>query len=182
MRIIAGDAKNKRIKSQKGHMVRPTMARIKEALFNIIKPYISDASFLDLYSGTGSIALEALSRGAKRAIMIEKNNDALKIIIQNVNSMGFEDRCRAYRNEADRAIEILEKKREKFDIIFMDPPYTQEFCEKSIKKVESTDILKKDGILIAEHHLHERLPEEIGELKKVDERDYGGKVLSFYTY
>lgn len=163
-------------------MVRPTMARIKEALFNIIKPYVNDAVFLDLFSGTGSIALEALSRGAKRAVMIEKNSDALKIIIENVNNMGFSDRCRAYKNEAVRAIEILDRKREKFDIIFMDPPYTQEFCEETIKKIEASDILKKTGILIAEHHMHERLEDTIGELKKVDERDYGGKVLSFYTY
>ncbi len=182
MRIVAGEAKNRKIKSQNTHNVRPTMERVKESLFSIITSYIEGAVFLDLYSGTGNIALEAISRGAKRAVMIEGNPEALKIIIENVNNMKFQDRCRAYRNDVMRAIEILGNKRESFDIIFMDPPYKENLCGATINKILENGLLKKTGILIAEHFIKEDMPEEIGELKKTDERKYGNKVITFYGF
>lgn len=181
MRILSGKAKNKRLKSQKGHKVRPPLARIKESLFGILKPYIYDSLFLDLYSGTGSIALEALSQGAKRAVMIDQNNESIKVIIENVNNLGFQDKCRAYKNDALRAIEILGKKREEFDIVFMDPPYHDEVCEVTISKVIECNILKKNGLIVAEHHINEKLPNEILSLKKIDERKYSDKIISFYS-
>lgn len=181
MRIIAGKAKNKKIMSQKGTMVRPTLARIKESLFEILKPYIEDSIFLDLFSGTGSIALEALSRGAKRAVMIEKNKEALRIIIKNVESMNFSEQCRAYKNDSIRAIEILANKAEKFDIIFLDPPYKEELCTEVIKKISKEGILKDGGIIVAEHHINEKLGETIGDFNKIDERAYSGKIMSFYS-
>lgn len=182
MRISSGMAKNKRIKSQNSRHVRPTMSRVKEAVFDIIRPYLDDAIFLDLYSGTGNMALEALSRGVKRAVMIEKNPEAVSIIIENVNSMGFSEKCRAYKNEVYRAIEILSKKREIFDIIFLDPPYKEEVCTKTIELIDSFKILSERGIVLAEHHEKEKMADEIGGLKKVDERNYSGKVITFYTY
>ena len=181
MRIIAGTAKNKSIKCRKGTETRPTLDRVKEALFSKIQPYVEDCSILDLFSGTGNIALEAISRGAKRAIMIEKDQEALKIIIENVNSLGFESKCRAYKNEVSRAIEILGRKGEKFDIIFMDPPYRENVCTEVIKKIEKNGILADGGLIICEHHLHERLDQEIKGYKKVDEKSYGKKTLTFYT-
>ncbi|OQY08715.1 MAG: 16S rRNA (guanine(966)-N(2))-methyltransferase RsmD [Fusobacteriia bacterium 4572_132] len=182
MRIIAGEAKNKKIKALKTMDVRPTSDRVKESLFSIIDQYIPDSVFLDLFSGTGNIALEALSRGAKKAILIEKENKVLGNIIENINNLGFEDRCRAYKNEAERAIVILAKKNEMFDVIFMDPPYKEELCTSTIEKVEEQKILKENGLLIAEHHIKERMAEKIGELNKVDERIYGNKVMTFYAY
>ncbi len=182
MRISSGIAKNKRIKSQKGMNVRPTMSRIKEAIFDIIRPYVQDSVFLDLFSGTGNMALEALSRGAKRAVMIEKNGEAVSVIIENVNSMGFAEKCRAYKNDAARAVEILSRKREIFDIVFMDPPYKEEVCSEIIELVDKCGILSENGILLAEHHQKENMPAEIGKLKKADERNYGGKVITIYTY
>lgn len=181
MRIIAGDAKNKVIKSRKGLDTRPTLGSMKESLFSIIAPYIKDCVFLDLFSGSGSISLEALSRGAKRAIMIEKDSEALKFIIENINSLGYEDRCRAYKNDAIRGIEILGRKNEKFDIIFMDPPYRDEICTKVLRAIEKNGILAQDGLIICEHHIFEEMDEVIGEFRKADERKYGKKCISFYT-
>ena len=181
MKIVAGTHKGRYIKSRKGNSTRPTLERIKESLFGIIAPYVSGSKFLDLYSGTGNIALEALSRGASKAVMIEKDPEALKIIIENVNDLGFTDVCRAYKNETIRAIEILGKKREKFDIIFMDPPYKDEVCSQTIKAIEKAEILEENGLIIAEHHLAEKMPDELWSYKKVDERVYSIKVMSFYT-
>ncbi|WP_294654288.1 16S rRNA (guanine(966)-N(2))-methyltransferase RsmD [uncultured Fusobacterium sp.] len=181
MKIIAGEAKNKTIKSRKGTDTRPTLGSMKESLFSIIAPYVPESVFLDLFSGSGSISLEALSRGAKRAIMIEKDSEALKYIIENVNNLGFQDRCRAYKNDVIRAIEILGRKGEKFDIIFMDPPYKDEVCTKVIRAIEKNGILAEGGLIISEHHLFEEMEDVIGSFKKADERKYGKKCITFYT-
>lgn len=181
MRIIAGEAKNKRIITRKGTDTRPTLGSMKESLFSIIAPYVEDCTFLDLFSGSGSISLEALSRGARRAIMIEKDNEALRCIIENINNLGFENRCRAYKNDVVRAVEILGRKNEKFDIIFMDPPYKEELCTKVMKAIAKAGILADGGLIICEHHLFEDLADEIGEFKKADERKYGKKCITFYT-
>ncbi|MGL4392656.1 MAG: 16S rRNA (guanine(966)-N(2))-methyltransferase RsmD [Fusobacteriaceae bacterium] len=181
MRIIAGEAKNRKIKSRKGRETRPTLGSVKEALFSIIAPYIVGSRFLDLFSGTGNIGLEALSRGAKKAIMIEKESEALKIIIENVENLGFTERCRAYKNDSIRALEILGRKDEKFDIIFMDPPYAENLCTKVLKAISKNKVLADDGLIICEHHLFEDLADEIDGFKKADTRKYGKKVLTFYT-
>ncbi len=181
MRIIAGSAKGKRLKCREGFDTRPTTDRVKESLFSIIAPYVEGAVVLDLFSGTGNIALESLSRGAKKAVMVEKDKEALRVIIENVNNLGFEDRCRAYRNETLRALEILGKKKEKFSIIFLDPPYKDNTCTKIVKKIGEVGVLKENGLIIAEHHILEDMEEIVGEFKKIDERRYGKKELSFYT-
>ncbi|MGL4733173.1 MAG: 16S rRNA (guanine(966)-N(2))-methyltransferase RsmD, partial [Fusobacteriaceae bacterium] len=152
-----------------------------ESLFSIISTYVPDSVFLDLFTGTGNIALEALSRGAKRAVMIEQDPEALKIVIENINSLGYEDRCRAYKNDVIRAVEILGRKDEKFDIIFMDPPYKQELCTKVMKAIEKAGILAQGGLIICEHHIFEELADEIGEFKKADYRKYGKKAMTFFT-
>ena len=141
MRIIAGEAKNRIIKTRKGFDTRPTLESVKESLFSIITPYIEGSVFLDLFSGSGSISLEAISRGAKRAVMIEKDGEALKYIIENIDNLGFSDRCRAYKNDVIRAIEILGRKNEKFDIIFMDPPYQDNVTKKVLKAIEQVGML-----------------------------------------
>ena len=141
MRIIAGEAKNRIIKTRKGFDTRPTLESVKESLFSIITPYIEGSVFLDLFSGSGSISLEAISRGAKRVVMIEKDGEALKYIIENIDNLGFSDRCRAYKNDVIRAIEILGRKNEKFDIIFMDPPYQDNVTKKVLKAIEQVGML-----------------------------------------
>ena len=181
MRIIAGESKNKKLKTRKGIETRPTLGSIKESLFSIITPYIENARILDLFSGTGNIALEALSRGAQKAIMIEQDQGALKVIIENINHLGYENKSRAYKNDSIRAIEILGRKGEKFDIIFMDPPYKQDFCSKSLIAIEKNNILAEDGLIICEHHAFEELGDEVATFKKADQRKYGKKTMTFYT-
>lgn len=181
MRIIAGEARSRKIKSRKGHETRPTLANIKEALFSMISPHLEGSIFLDLFSGSGNIALEALSRGAKRAVMIEKDTEALRCIIENVNTLGFQDRCRAYKNDVFRAIEILARKGEKFDIIFLDPPYQDEVCTKTLAAIQKHGILAEQGIIICEHHAFEDMADQLGEFQKVHEKRYQKKVMTFYT-
>ena len=177
MRIIAGEAKNRIIKTRKGFDTRPTLESVKESLFSIIATYIEGSVFLDLFSGSGSISLEAISRGAKRAVMIEKDGEALKYIIENIDNLAFSDRCRAYKNDVIRAIEILGRKNEKFDIIFMDPPYQDNVTKKVLKAIDKANILAEDGLIICEHHLLEDLEDNIASFRKTDERKYNKKIF-----
>ena len=180
MRITAGELKNRKIKSREGRETRPTLERIKEAIFSIIGDKVEKAVFLDLYSGTGNIAIEALSRGAARAVMIEQDKDALRIIIENLNNLGLDRRARAYKNDVFRALEILGRKNEKFDIIFLDPPYKENITTDTIKKLSEIGLLEKDGIIISEHSVYEKLDNRIDNFVKYDERDYNKKIVSFY--
>ncbi len=180
MRITAGELKNRKIKSREGRETRPTLERIKEAIFSIIGDKVEKALFLDLYSGTGNIAIEALSRGAARAVMIEQDKDALRIIIENLNNLGLDRRARAYKNDVFRALEILGRKNEKFDIIFLDPPYKENITTDTIKKLSEIGLLEKDGIIISEHSVYEKLDNKIDNFVKYDERDYNKKIVSFY--
>ena len=180
MRITAGVLKNRKIKSREGRETRPTLERIKEAIFSIIGEQVVEAKFLDLYSGTGNMAIEALSRGAGRAVMIEQDKEALRIIIENINNLSLENKCRAYKNDVFRAIEILDRKNEKFDIIFMDPPYKENISAQTIEKISESNILSEEGIIISEHSTYEKLENTIGKFVKYDERDYNKKIISFY--
>ena len=182
MRVTAGTLKNRKIKSREGRETRPTLERIKEAIFSIIGDKVVDAKFLDLYSGTGNIAIEALSRGAKRAVMIEQDKEALRIIIDNIDILGLTNVSRAYKNDVSRAIEILGRKNEKFDIIFLDPPYKENISISTIEKVSENNILAEGGIIISEHSIYEKMPEKIGNFVKYDERNYNKKIVTFYCY
>lgn len=180
MRITSGYLKNRIILSRIGKETRPTLERIKEAIYSIISDKILESNFLDLYAGTGNMSFEAMSRGAKRSIMIEQDKEALRVIIENVNNLGLENSCRAYKNNVLKAIEILENKNEKFDIIFMDPPYKENLTEKTLIKISDHNLLKEDGIIICEHGKYEKLKDEIKNLIKYDEREYNKKIVSFY--
>lgn len=182
MRITSGELKNRRIKSREGRETRPTLERIKEAIYSIIGEKIVDAKFLDLYAGTGNMTFEGISRGAKRAIMIEQDKEAVRIIIENVNHLGIENKCRAYKNDVFRAVEILSRKNEKFDIIFIDPPYKENISIQTIEKIFENNLLEEDGIIISEHSVYEKMPNKIGNFVKYDERNYNKKIVSFYSY
>lgn len=181
MRITSGKFKNRVILSKEGRETRPTLERVKESIFSILYDKIIDAKFLDLYSGTGNMSFEALSRGAKKAIMIEKDTVALKVIIDNVQRLGLSNSCRAYKNDVKRAIEILSNKGEKFDIIFMDPPYRENLTTETLEKLSDCDLLEKDGIIICEHGRYENLANSIGTFIKYDEREYNRKIVTFYV-
>ncbi|MBP6125259.1 MAG: 16S rRNA (guanine(966)-N(2))-methyltransferase RsmD [Leptotrichiaceae bacterium] len=182
MRIISGKLKNRQIKSREGKETRPTLERIKESIFSIIGTEIIDSKFLDLYAGTGNIAIEALSRGARRAVLIEHDKEALRIIIDNLNNLNLDSMARAYKNDVLRAIEILGRKNEKFNIIFMDPPYKENVTTETIKGISKAELLEKDGIIISEHSVYEKLDDKIGNFVKYDERNYNKKIISFYKF
>ena len=132
MRVIAGTARSLRLKTPTGLDTRPTTDRIKETLFNMLQPYIPGAVFIDLYSGSGGIGIEALSRGAKHAYFVENNKRALMCITDNLQTTGFTDKSTVLRQDVLSALQSIHEK--EADIIFMDPPYDCD-CEKEVLRV-----------------------------------------------
>ena len=151
IRVIAGAFKGRRLKMVPGPLVRPMPAKLKEALFNIIKDKVKGASVLDGFAGTGSIGIEALSRGAEKAAFIDEYYPAIKIIKVNLNKCEAENRARVIHKEFNRAVIQLAKEKVGFDLIFLDPPYKLLEERNPLKVIKKRNILKKGGLVILRH-------------------------------
>ncbi len=178
MRIISGTAKGTKLHTLEGENTRPTLDRVKEALFNIISSYVYDATILDLFSGSGALAIEALSRGANKAIICDNNKKAIQIINENLSKTRFTKKSIIVND--DYANCLIKLKNEKFDIIFLDPPYGKELGIKSINQISELNLLNEDGIIVLETDKTESVPTEIGIYKKSNERIYGRVKINFF--
>ena len=171
MRVIAGKAKGTRLTSVAGLGTRPTGDRVKEALFNILGPSIINSAFLDLYAGSGAMGLEALSRGSIDVVWVDANPACTAQVRRNLE---------IYTNDVLRALERLERRGVKFDVIFLDPPYNQGLVRKTLEHPATTRVLKKDGIIIAEISKKEEAPRDMSKLCLKREQRYGDTILLFY--
>lgn len=152
MRVIAGTAKRIQLKTIGGLETRPTTDRIKETLFNMISEYLADSSFLDLFSGSGAIGIEALSRGAAFAAFVEQSKQAMDCIRQNLKATKLEKNAKLYEMDVIRALQTMDNVT-KFDYIFMDPPYDK-YLEKSVLEyLSASNLLSEDGLIIVEASL-----------------------------
>ncbi|QZY57110.1 16S rRNA (guanine(966)-N(2))-methyltransferase RsmD [Crassaminicella profunda] len=181
MRVIAGISKGMRLKSPKGLETRPTTDRVKESIFSMINPYIIDSVVLDLFSGTGSLGIEALSRGAEKAYFVDCNKNSIKVIKENIAYTRLEEKSTVLFCDAHRAIKELALGTNKIDIIFMDPPYLKGLIIPSIDAIEKEEILNKEGIILVEHDLKDSLPEYIGKFMKRKEKKYGNTLITIYA-
>jgi 16S rRNA (guanine966-N2)-methyltransferase len=175
MRVISGKAKGRKLKVPKTDKVRPTQDKVKEALFNILQD-VRNLKILDLYAGAGAIGIEALSRGANEVVFIEQRP---KLVHENLELTGLPG-GRVYGTTVATALKVLNKHSEKFDIIFLDPPYDTDEALVTLNNISAFDILTPQGLVIAEHRMQKQLPETIGGLQRSDQRKYGQTVLSFY--
>ena len=179
MRVISGTANRRRLVTPKGLKVRPTTDRIKETLFNILAPRIADTKFLDLFAGSGSIGIEALSRGAAGCVFVDNDRDSMRCIKENLESCKLADRAQTVFSDAVRAVMGLKAQGRKFDIIFMDPPYGKEI-EKEVLYSMRDALLTEDGLIIVEAQSDTDFGylEEIG-LKSVRIKEYGSNKHIF---
>lgn len=180
IRVIAGIARGQKLKTLKGQGTRPTSERVREALFNILSPYIQNSRFLDLYAGTGAIGIEALSRGAKEVIFFEENPAAVRIIHQNLKKTKMQDKARVLCRKLPDKIDCLHQRKLQFDIIFADPPYWRGLGETTLVKIDNLDLLTDQGWVIIETASKELLKQEIGGLVRFKEKVYGDTKLSYY--
>ena len=149
MRVIAGSARRIQLKTLEGMDTRPTTDRIKETLFNMIAPYLYDRMFLDLFSGSGGIGIEALSRGAMEAVFVEKNPKAMACIKENLKRTHLEKKGITMSMDVMTALYKLEGDKQ-FDYIFMDPPYEHELERRVLEYLADSDLLADDGVIIVE--------------------------------
>lgn len=150
MRVIAGEARRLPLVAPEGKETRPTTDRIKETLFNMIQDEIPGCVFLDLFSGSGGIGIEAVSRGAKEAVFVEMAREALRCIRQNLKKTRFESRATVLPMEVSYAISKLGKQGKKFDIIYADPPYRKDYETKLLYALEESGIVHSDTLVILE--------------------------------
>ena len=175
MRVISGSARGKKLNSLEGLETRPTLDRVKEAVFNILQFNIKGASALDLFSGSGALGIEALSRGAKEAVLCDNSNKAVRIIKQNLEETRLIDKAEIINKDYVEALKNLNKESKKFDIIFLDPPYKSNYAVESIKYIIQYELLAKDGIIVVETDDENKI-EEIENYKEIeiyDTRKYG---------
>ena len=180
MRVIAGLAKGRRVKAPKGHALRPTADRVKEALFNILPHDLSGTRVLDLFAGTGNLSLEALSRGAAEALLVDESRGARKTIEENLRTLGLKERSQVWTAPVIRALRMLGRKGECFDLIFLDPPYDKNLVEPTLRAIAKEALLRQTGTVIAEHSVREPVETRYGLLALRDQRRYGATMLSFF--
>ena len=180
MRIISGIARGTKINTIESTSTRPTLDRVKEALFSIIQNYIEDANVLDLFAGSGALGLESISRGASKCIFCEKSYETTKILKQNVQKTHFEDKSIVIKKDYKICLKELT---EKFNIIFLDPPYRLNIAVDALKRILDLKLLSKDAIVVLETDDENRELQEIEkqnlkiEIKKI--RKYGRVKLMF---
>ena len=176
MRVIAGSARGRKLAAPDGMSVRPTADRMKENLFNILAPYIPGARFLDLFSGSGAIGIEALSRGAESAVFVDKD---CALLIQNLASTGFTEKAAVIKDDFAAAITRLREKRLEFDVIFMDPPYYKGLVPPAAKLIMDYGLLCANGVLAAELAPDEERP-PIRDLFLYKVKRYASSAFYFY--
>lgn len=181
MRIIGGEAKGRRIYLPKGCKIRPTSDVIKESLFNLLYT-VEGKMFLDLFAGSGSVGLEALSRGAAKVLFIEKNAALVNAIKKNLTNFHFGSKAEVLGVEADRGLRQLSRRGERFHVVFADPPYEEGFVERVLRIISESDLIADDGTVIIQHSMREDSevwPE--GRCILRERKKFGETVLSFFA-
>ncbi|NLB81240.1 MAG: 16S rRNA (guanine(966)-N(2))-methyltransferase RsmD [Clostridiaceae bacterium] len=167
MRVIAGIAKGHRIKTLKGELTRPTGAKVKEAMFSILQPYISDSVVLDLFAGSGALGIEALSRGCKHCDFVEQNKSAAKIIAENLEKTHFLN-CKIYNSSARS---FLNNCTQKYDLVFIDPPYSKDLYNETLSALNDMDMLNPNAIVVCETGLTHNIKCELNLFKQSKYKD-----------
>ena len=177
MRVITGKARGVQLKTPDGMLTRPTTDRVKEALFSIIQFDIPTSRVLDLFGGTGQLGIEALSRGAKSAVFVDHQENACKLIRENLRRTRLEADGKVVRADY---LDYLRRCREQFDIVFLDPPYAEVFLENALKCITEIDILQSGGIIVAERPLGKELPWDFSGYSRSKDYKYGKTLLTIY--
>ena len=181
MRVISGELKGRRLNRIDTDSIRPTSDKVKEALFSILGDLVIDSNFLDLFAGSGSVGIEAYSRGAREVVFVDSHLSSIRILKKNLEKIDILKETEVLFNDYATAIKILSKQGRKFDIIFIDPPYEQGLSLEAIRKIWDVKLLAKNGVIVVEHGIKEILPEEIDILERFKVKKYGNVFLSLYA-
>lgn len=182
MRVIAGTAGGRHLVAPHGRTTRPTSDRVKEALFSILASLdcLDDAMILDLFAGSGALGIEALSRGARHAVFVEKDRTALTALAKNLAATGLKAQSTVLAVDVELALKRLQQEKACFDLVLLDPPYQSDLYNRTIAYAGS-HLLTPSGLLVAETAKRVSLPEQIAPCTRFDHRMYGDTVLEFYA-
>ena len=179
-RIIAGDFRGRRLKAPRGLQTRPTIERVREAVFNILGRRVRRARVLDLFAGTGAMGLEALSRGAARVTFAERDRDARNALVANIGALGVGESAEVLGGDAAEALRALAARGEVFDLILMDPPYGGNLVASALRAAAA--VAAPGALAVAEHHFKDEAPEDVSGFHLRDRRRYGDTAVSFYEH
>ncbi len=179
MRIIGGELKSRKIQFPKTKLTRPMTDRSKETVFNILGGLVIGKHVLDLYAGSGSLGLEALSRGALDVTFVDRSDWAVRVIQKNLTELGLGTKARVVRGEVLRGIDTLKKRRQSFSLIFVDPPFLQGLVKKTLIKLDQSGIVLPFGQVVVGHTRQEELPDSLRTLKLARTKRVGQACLSF---
>ena len=177
MRVIAGEYKGRKLQTPSDYAIRPTSDKVKEALFSILQFELPGAKVLDLFGGTGQLGIEALSRGASRAVFVDSRREACQLIRSNLKKTHMEQDAMVIQRDY---MDYLNQCHEQFRLILLDPPYAEVFLENSIKRITEIDILQSNGIIATERPLGKELPWEFPGFTRSKDYKYGQILLTFY--
>lgn len=180
MRIISGTYGGRPLKTLAGENTRPTADKLKETLFNIIGPYFKGGNVLDLYAGTGALGIEAVSRGMDKATLVDNNNEAMQVILENIKVTKEEFKFDTIKSKATNALNILASRDAQYSLIFLDPPYGQQTIEADIQALVQKELLADIAVIICEVAADVELSDEIAGIQIWDERNFGNKKIVIY--
>ena len=180
MRVVGGSLRGRNLIPFKEDKIRPTSDKVKEALFNIITPYLADGMLVaDFFAGTGNLGIEAISRGAEKAVFVELDRACLAVLKENLDRCKIKDRAELILSDAKRAIARLEEKKYLFDLIFLDPPYGKGLAHETMEILGASSIAS-NALVVVEHSAADHMKEIYGRLKMKDARKYKNTCLSFF--
>jgi len=180
LRVIAGIAKKRRLKSPGKLPVRPTADRVKESLFNIIGSELCGSCFADLYAGTGAVGIEALSRGATKVLFVEKDPRVIRVLQDNLTITGLGENAEVIQGDVQASLAMAMRKQNFFDIVFADPPYRQGLAAGVLNILKQYPILHSNGLVILEVGADEEMPDQSGSYLMQRRVKYGDSALVFY--
>lgn len=181
MRVIAGSARGTRLKSPKDERARPTLDRVREALFSILGGRVEDAMVLDLFAGTGAIGIEALSRGAEQCVFVESDRDVVAVIRDNLAAAKVADRAQVLQAALPDALSEVARERSGFDLIYADPPFDSDQYGVLLCEIDRLKLLNSEGVLIVEHEAKTTVPDGSDCLECTREARYGRTALAFFA-
>ena len=180
MRIIAGKARGRKLIPPATMETRPTLDRVKEAMFSTIQNHLLDAIVIDVFAGTGSLGLEAASRGAKEVYLVDKSAVTFPLLKENVDNLKFSDFCFPLNKDSYGVLRDLAKKGKVMDVIFIDPPYCKEMIPEAMKIIEENKMLNEDGIIVTKIDSIEEIYEGYGSIKLYKSKKYGNTTVCYY--
>lgn len=182
MRVISGIARGRMLKSVKGQKTRPTLDRVKEAIFNVLSVKIPGCIFLDLFSGTGSIGIEAISRGAELVYFNDNSIEAINVIKENLATLNFNQKAKISKASGENLLIKFTQEKKKFTIIYLDPPYASDMVENCLAIISENDLILEKGVVVVETSSKNELPQVINRLTQVKTNTYGDTKISYWQY